>query len=129
MGCTRRSSPRTRGACLARLRGGARSRPTSRSPAGPEPRRVWLQAWRQPGRGSWHRASSILGERIVGITVEPAFPRFRGRDHRVTAGSRVLGRVTVRRVVATARATALLTGTKVHPSGADLHALLALVAL
>ncbi len=47
-------------------------------------------------------------------------------DDRMPRRARVLRRVTVGRVVAAMRATALLTGTEMNPGSADLDALLAL---
>src|SRR5688572_29687425 len=72
--------------------------------------------------------SSVLGERLVRVAVQPPLTRLRRRNDRVAAGARVLGGVPLRRVVAAARRPALLAGAEMDPGGADLHALLALVA-
>src|SRR5881392_3381018 len=70
--------------------------------------------------------SSVIGKRVVRIAIEPALTRLRRCDHRMPGRASVLRRVTVGRVVAAMRATALLTGTEVNPGSADLDALLAL---
>ena len=71
------------------------------------------------------RARSILGVRLVGKAVQPLLAGFGGCDDRMTAAARVLAGVFVRRAVATARGAALLARAQMHPSRADLHALLA----
>jgi hypothetical protein len=72
---------------------------------------------------------SVLEKAIVGIAVQPALSGFRGRNHRMPRCPRVLARVPVRRAVAAAGATALLTRSEMNPSRPDLDALFALVAL
>src|SRR5256885_15818614 len=69
--------------------------------------------------------TSILGEAIVGVAVQPTFPRLRRCDHGMPGGVGVFRRVPVGRVVAAVRAAALLTRPEVHPLGADLHTLVA----
>src|SRR5256885_13004188 len=68
---------------------------------------------------------AILGEPIVGIAVQPTFPRLRRCDHRMPGGAGVFRRVPVGRVVAAVRAAAFLTRSEMHPLGADLYALVA----
>ena len=70
--------------------------------------------------------SSVIGKRVVRIAIEPALTRLRRCDNRMPRRASVLRRVTVGRVVAAMRATALLTGTEMNPCSADLDALLAL---
>src|SRR5262249_51639730 len=72
---------------------------------------------------------SVLGDRVVGIAVKPALTRLRGGDHGMIRRLRVLRRVAVRRVVAAARAPALLAGPQVDPLRSRLHAVLALAPL
>src|SRR6476469_9177746 len=72
------------------------------------------------------KSVSGLGKRVVRIAIEPALTRLRRCDNRMPRRARVLRRVTVGRVVAAMRATALLTGTEMNPGSADLDALLAL---
>ena len=69
--------------------------------------------------------SSVIGKRVVRIAIEPALARLRRCDNRMPRRARVLRRVPVRRVVATMRATAFLTGAKMNPGSSDLDALLA----
>ena len=70
--------------------------------------------------------SSVFGKRVVRIAIEPALTRLRRCDNRMPRRASVLRRVTVGRVVAAMRATALLTGTEMNPGSAHLDALLAL---
>src|SRR5712692_1231507 len=72
---------------------------------------------------------SVLRERIVGIAIQPALPRFSRSNDRMRARARVLARVLVRRRVAAERGAAALTRAQMHPARADLHALLALPRL
>ena len=67
----------------------------------------------------------IFGKGVVGIAVNPAFAGLGRGDDGMAAGPRVLTGVLVRRTVAAKRYTALLTGAKMDPTGADLHALFA----
>ena len=76
--------------------------------------------------GSAITPSSVFRKRVVRIAIEPALARLRRCDNRMPRRARVLRRVTVGRVVAAMRATALLTGTEMNPGSADLDALLAL---
>src|SRR5204862_2485890 len=69
--------------------------------------------------------ASILGEAIVGIAVQPTFPRLRRCDHGMPGGVGVFRRVPVGRAGAAVRAAALLTRSAMHPLGADLHTLVA----
>ena len=68
---------------------------------------------------------SEFGYRVVGVAIQPAFSRFRRRNHWMLAGTGVLTRVPVRRRIATQRDAATLTGAQVHPPGTHLHAFLA----
>src|SRR5437773_144397 len=70
--------------------------------------------------------SSVFGKRVVRIAIKPALTRLRRCDNRMPRRASVLRRVTIGRVVAAMRATALLTGTEMNPGSADLDALLAL---
>jgi hypothetical protein len=73
--------------------------------------------------------SSVFGKRVIRIAIEPALARLCRCDHVMPRRASVLCRVTVGRVVATMRATALLTGTEMNPCSADLDALLAFPSL
>src|SRR5687768_15699710 len=70
----------------------------------------------------------VLGERLVGIAIEPALARLGRCDDRVARGAGVLGRMTVRRTVAAMRPAAFLAGPQVDPPAADLHAFIAFMA-
>ena len=76
-------------------------------------------------KGHWR--IRVLGKLVIRIAVEPALPRLGRRDDRMPGRARVLRGMAVRRVVATVRAAALLTGTQMNPRAADLDALLALM--
>jgi hypothetical protein len=75
------------------------------------------------------RRSLILGESGIGIAIEPALARLRGRDDRMLARPRVFAGVLIRRAVATQCHATLLAGAQMHPLRSDLHALLALGAV
>src|SRR5688572_12505491 len=68
---------------------------------------------------------SVLGERVVGIAVQPALAAFSRRDHWMVAGPCVCGGVTIRRAVAAERRPAALAGPEMHPSCVDRHAFVA----
>src|SRR2546423_14256005 len=72
---------------------------------------------------------SILGERFVRVTKQPALAVFTGSDHWMAGRVCVLTGVSVRRAVAASSAPALLTGSKVNPACSDLDAVLALLLL
>src|SRR5215203_47358 len=72
---------------------------------------------------------SVLGERLIGVAIQPSLTRLRGRDDRVAGRVRVCRGMTVGRVVAAQRRAARLTSAQMHPSSVDLHALLALMLL
>ena len=74
------------------------------------------------------RRSLILGEGGIGIAIEPALSRLRGRDDWMPARARVFAGVLIRRAVATQRHAALLAGAQMHPLRPDLHTLRALGA-
>src|SRR5438067_10861335 len=69
--------------------------------------------------------TSVLGEAIVGIAVQPTFPRLRRCDHGMPGGVGVFRRVPVGRRAAAVSAAALLTRSEMHPLGPDLHTLVA----
>jgi hypothetical protein len=70
-------------------------------------------------------AELILRELVVWITEQPSFSKFRGRNDRMLCRQRMLGCVTIRRVVAAQGCPTLLAGPQVNPTRADFHALLA----
>src|SRR2546429_2051013 len=72
---------------------------------------------------------SILRKAVVRIAIQPPLPRFRGGDHRMSAGTCMLGRMTVGGAVAAQRGAALLASAQVDPLGADFHTVSALPAL
>src|SRR5205814_8436918 len=65
--------------------------------------------------------ASILGEAIVGIAVQPTFPRLRRCDYGMPGGAGVFRRVSVGRVVAAVRAAAFLQRSVMQSLGADLY--------
>lgn len=74
-----------------------------------------------------HPCHSVFSERVVRIAVQPSFPVFAGRDHRMSGGTRVLAGVLVRRAVAATRPAALLTGAQMNPLRTYLDAVLTLL--
>src|SRR5437660_6227045 len=64
----------------------------------------------------------IFAKCLVGIAIQPALAGLGGGDDRMAARPRVLARVFVRRAVATQGEAAFLTGAKVDPAAAALHA-------
>jgi hypothetical protein len=86
-----------------------------------------LQFSRQPLETEDHRraagATSIFGESVVAVAVQPAFTGLSRRDDRMTGGTGVLCGMPIRRTVATKGDAALLAGSKVDPSIANLDAL------
>jgi len=58
---------------------------------------------------------SIFRKSFVRIAVQPTFPWLRRCDHGMFARSRVRGRMTVRRVIATARRAAFLAYAQMDP--------------
>src|SRR6266496_5156750 len=71
---------------------------------------------------------SILHEGVIGIAIEPTLSRFGRSDHGMLAQPRVLGRVAVRRVIATARRATFLAYAQMDPTSAHFYALIALTA-
>jgi len=80
------------------------------------------------GRPTAAAISSILDERVVRIAKQPALARLGRGDHRMTRRVRVLGGMTVGRVVAAPCPAALLAGTQVNPGAAHLDAVLAFLS-
>jgi hypothetical protein len=81
---------------------------------------------RAPSPAGWRCAvPSVLRERIVRVTVQPSLARLRRCNDRMAGSPSVLGRMPVRRAIATVRSSALLTCSKMDPLRANLHALLA----
>lgn len=68
-------------------------------------------------------------EGIIRITVNPAFARLAGGNHRMSAGVRVFARVAIRRTVAAKSHSAFLAGSQMDPGCSDLDAFAALHAL
>jgi hypothetical protein len=66
---------------------------------------------------------SVRDKILVGITIEPALARLRGRDHRMSARARMFAGVLVRRAIATERYPTSLTGSQMEPVTADFDAL------
>src|SRR5687767_7566270 len=72
---------------------------------------------------------SMVRKPLIKIAIQPTFARFSRCDHRMAEGPGVLAGVLIRGTVAAQRDSALLTGSKVDPSCANLRALLALPLL
>jgi tetratricopeptide (TPR) repeat protein len=87
---------------------------------------LWLQG--DPSPVDDVNVGSVLGKRVVGITVQPPLAAFGGCDHRMRGFARVLARVPVRRRITAARRPARLAGAQVDPGGSNLDALLAFAA-
>jgi hypothetical protein len=73
--------------------------------------------------------TSIIGEHVIGIAVQPMLARLRRRDHGVTTGMRVLAGVLIRRAVAAQRDSTRLARPEMHPIGTDLYAFFAFATL
>jgi len=82
----------------------------------------WLGGWRL-GESS----RLVVGEGVVRVAVQTAIARLRRGNNGVRRRVGVLGRVAIRRVVATQGRAALLTRAQMDPSAANLYALIALV--
>jgi len=61
-------------------------------------------------------ASSIFAKRVVRITVQPAFARLCGSDHRMPASVRMFAGMAIWRAVAAERHAARLAGAQVDPA-------------
>jgi hypothetical protein len=70
---------------------------------------------------------SVLSERIVWIAIQPALSRLGGRNDGMLSRPHMLGGVAIGRRIAAQCDTARLARSKVNPTGADFHALLAFV--
>ena len=80
-------------------------------------------------REAVHFCGSVFTESVVRITIQPSFPRLRGRDDRMSTGVRVFAGVTIRRAVAAQCHAAGLTRAKMNPVIAEFDALFAFTAL
>ena len=67
----------------------------------------------------------VFAKRVVGITIEPALSRLRGRCDWMARGVRVFGGVPIRRAVTAKRHATSLAGAQMDPGAADLHAFFA----
>jgi hypothetical protein len=75
------------------------------------------------------RRSLIFGKGGIGIAIEPALARLRGRDDWMPACPRMFAGVLIRRAIATQRCATLLAGPQMHPLRPDHHTLRALAAV
>src|SRR5471032_3184706 len=104
-----------------------RSRPSRRHRRQRGANTRWHDA--PPARRDRVRRGSVLDHCVVRIAVQPALPRLRRGDHRMSGGVGMFAGMLVRRTIAAARPATGLAGAEVDPGRADLHAFLALAAL